>query len=126
MPRAVCLFVLLALVPLGLSASSKSNKKSFTLFEPVQVKNVTLSPGDYQVRWTQMGNNVPVTILQGRKTVVTVPDASVVEQKNLEDTYNVTTNGTLELTKAPNGMESLTKIHFSNVAVTLSPGSVAR
>jgi len=126
MHRAGCLLAILALVPLSLSASSKSNRKSFTLLEPVQVQNVTLSPGNYQVEWTQMGNNVPVTILQGKKTLITVPNASVVQQNNLEDTYNVTTNGTLELAKAPNGMETLTKIHFSKVAVTLPSASVAR
>ena len=119
--------LLTALIPVALWASSKTYKKSFTVTDPVQVQNVTLSPGDYQVTWTQMGNNVPVTILQHKKTIVTVANASVVEQKNPESgTYNVTRNGTLEMKKEPNGTEKLTKIDFSNVAVILTPAASPR
>jgi hypothetical protein len=129
MRRAAGLFALLGLwVPLSLSASasSKANKKSFTVPEPVRVQNVTLPPGDYQVSWTQEGSNVPVAIRQGKKTIVTVANASVEPQKNPENSYNVGTNGALELTKRPDGTEVLTKIYFSNLAVTLPAADVTR
>jgi len=112
--------LLTALIPVALWASSKTYKKSFTVTDPVQVQNVMLSPGHYEVTWTQMGSNVPVTILQHKKPIVTVPNASVVEQKNPENgAYN-------ETLKEPNGTEELTKIGFSDVAVILTPARAAR
>jgi hypothetical protein len=114
----VCLSAFLALcIPISLSASTKTYKKGFTVVDPVQVQNVTLSPGHYEVTWMRMGSNVPVTILQHSKAIVTVPAASVVEQKTPYD------GGALMLTKEPNGAEELTKIEFSKVAVILPPAS---
>jgi hypothetical protein len=86
--------------------------------DPVQLQNVTLLPGDYEVTWTQMGSNVPLTILKDNKAVATV-QASMVKQKG---PYNT---GTLELTKEPNGAEELTRIDFSKVAVILPPANPA-
>jgi hypothetical protein len=112
---------LVLLVPVGLLAAPRTYKKSFRVTDPVQVQNVTLSPGRYQAEWSQMGNNVPVTILRHNKPVVTVPSASVVEEKN----PNVGT--ALDLTKELNGAEELTKIEFSKLAVIIpEPGPVAR
>lgn len=127
MRKTVCFFALLVLlIPAAVWASPNKYKRSFTVNEPVQVENVTLSPGDYEVTWTQMGSNVPVTILRHNKAIVTVPGASVVEQKNPESgTTNVSTSGTLEVTQQPNGAKELTKIDFNNVAVILRPGNQA-
>ena len=73
-----------------------------------------------------MGRNVPVTILKNKKVVVTVAEASVVEQKNQESgAQNITTNGLLETTRQPNGLEQLTKIDFHNVVVILPAASQA-
>ncbi len=121
MRRSMCFAALLALlIPLAVWASPNTHKKSFTLTAPVQVENVTLSPGNYQVAWTQMGSNVPVAILRHKKTIVTVPGASVVEQKNPESgAENVTTHAVLETAQQPNGLQELTKIDFHNVAVIL-------
>ncbi len=127
MRRSMCFAALLALlIPLAVWASPNTHKKSFTLTAPVQVENVTLSPGHYQVAWTQVGSNVPVTILRHNKTIVTVPGASVVEQENPErGAQNITTNGLLETTQQPNGLQELTKIDFHNVAVILPARSQA-
>jgi hypothetical protein len=128
MRRLMCLFVLLAFcVPASLSASTKTYKKGFKIDSPVEVQNVMLAPGHYEVTWTRMGNNVPVTILRDGNPIVTVANASVVEQKNPEGgTYNVNTSGALETAKGPNGANMLTKIDFSNLAIVLAPGSATR
>lgn len=119
MRKLLCSFaVLVVLLPVSLWASSRVNKKGFTVTDPVQVQNVTLLPGHYEVTWTQMGNNVPVTILKGHKTIATLP-ASVVPQSG---PYN---EGTLELRKESNGTEELTKIDFSKIAVILPPANPA-
>ena len=115
MRKLVCSFALLAL-PMALWAAPKVNKKSFTVTDPVQVQNVTLSPGTYELTWTQMGSNVPVTILSHHKAIATVP-ASVVSQTG---PYK---RGTLELKKEPNGAEELMEIDFSKVAVILPPAN---
>jgi len=101
MRRLMFLFVLLAFyIPVTLSASPKTYKKSFTIDSPVEVQNVMLSPGHYEVTWTRMGNNVPVTILRDGNPIVTVANASVAEQNNPEGgTYNVSTSGALETAK---------------------------
>jgi len=128
MRRLMCLFLLLAFyIPVSLSASPKTYKKGFRIDTPVEVQNVMLSPGHYEVAWTQMGNDVRVTILQHGKPIVAVPDASVVKQKNLEaGTYNVATEATLETSKGPTGTETLTKIDFSDLAVILKPAGATR
>ena len=127
MRRLMCFFLLLAFyIPVSLSASPKTYKKGFRIDSPVEVQNVMLSPGHYEVTWTR-GNNVPVTILQHEKPIVAVPDASVVKQKNLEaGTYNVATEATLETSKGPTGTETLTKIDFSDLAVILKPAGATR
>jgi len=58
--------------------------------------------------------------------VVTAANASVVEQKNLENGYNLGTNGTMELVKRPDGTVALAKIYFSKLAVILPTPGVAR
>jgi hypothetical protein len=128
MRKLLCLFALLAFcVPLSLSASSRSSRKSFNVISPVEVQNVTLAPGRYEVTWTKMGDNVPVTILHGGKAVVTVANASVVAQPNPEGgTFNVSTAGALETAQGPNGVTMLTKLDFSDVAVILAPAGAAR
>jgi len=113
--KLVCSFAFFALlVPILSWAAPKENKKSFTIADPVQVQNVTLSPGNYEVTWTQMGDNVPVTILKGHKPIATIT-ASVVNQTG---PYK---QGTLELQTQPNGAQELMKIDFSRVAVILPP-----
>jgi len=117
MRRAVCLFAILAIwVPVSL-ASSKANKKGFTVTDPVQVQSVVLSPGHYEVSWMQMGSNVPVTIYKGHKALVTIPAASVVNQESPYEGNAVVT------TKEPNGALELTGIEFSRIAVMLPAGS---
>jgi len=119
MYKSACLFALLALlIPASLLASTKAYKKSFKVTDPVQVQNVTLSPGHYEVTWMQTGSNVPVTILRDGKEIVTVPAASVVMEKTPYD-------GALDLTIEPNGAEELTKIEFSKLAVILPERSSA-
>ncbi|HVP52117.1 MAG TPA: hypothetical protein VMT05_08420 [Terriglobales bacterium] len=116
MPKWVCLSALLALcIPVSLSASSKVHKKQFKITEPTQVRNVVLAPGHYEVTWTRMGTNVPVTIYRHKKIVVAVPDASVVEE---ETPYNT---GALVTEKNLNGAQELKEIEFSKVAVMLPP-----
>jgi hypothetical protein len=128
MRKSVCLVALLAFsIPVSLSASSKAHKKSFRIESTLQVQSVTLSPGNYELSWTTVGNNVPVTILHDGKPMVTVANASVLRQANPESgTYNVATNGALETAQGPNGTVLLTKVDFRDIAVILTPASVAR
>jgi hypothetical protein len=63
------------------SSAFASNKGKLHLAEAAQVNGQQLAPGDYQIQWDGTGNNVDLSIAQGKK-VVAKTAAKVVELPN--------------------------------------------
>ena len=83
--RLVALVVLCFLM--SLSAVAKDQEKnhgSMSLAEPAQMGSTLLKPGDYKLVWDGNGPDVNVQIMQGRKTVATVPAKLVQREKASE------------------------------------------
>ena len=94
------------------SANAKSETKSFTLLETAQVGSVQLAPGDYKVSFNTTGDNVPVTILRGHKTVATA-QANIVAADN-------SNNPGVAVEKDSSGQPQLTTIMLPRNTVKLS------
>src|SRR5258706_14248377 len=74
--------VVLALaVMVTTSAFAGSNKGSLHLSEAAQVNGQSVPAGDYQLRWEGTGENVEVSVMQGKKVVTKTP-AKVIEMKD--------------------------------------------
>ena len=56
-----------------LFAAGDSNKGSLQTLSPVTVNGTNLPAGDYAVRWEGSGSNVQMSILKGKKVVLTTP-----------------------------------------------------
>ena len=105
--------ILLLLPVLALAAdkattTSKPETKSFTLNDSVQMGSVQLAPGDYKVSFNSTGNNVPVTILKGKKTVATL-QANIVPAQNNALGVGLQDNSS--------GKKELTEIELPNLTV---------
>jgi hypothetical protein len=79
----------LMLLPATTFAKDKSkdkdkNEGTLMLSSPVQVGSTMLEPGTYKVEWQNSGSTANVDILQGNKTVATVP-ATVVSYTDSQD-----------------------------------------
>ena len=105
---------LLALGLLGSSAAfaRESNKTTLNLYEKVTVNGTTLNPGKYTVDWEGTGADVKVNILQGKRTIATVP-AHVTEQptSNANSAYGSSTQ--------PDGTRTLTTIFVGGQRTSL-------
>jgi len=64
--------------------AGSSNKGSLHLSDAAQINGQAVPAGDYQLRWEGTGENVEVSVMQGKK-VVTKTSAKVIEVK---DTFN--------------------------------------
>ena len=65
-------------------AGSSSSKGSLHLSDAAQVNGQAIPAGDYQLRWEGTGENVEVSVMQGKK-VVTKTAAKLVEVKDKFD-----------------------------------------
>ena len=108
--------LLLGLALMLATSAFASNKGSMQLQEPVTVGSQQLPPGDYQVKWEGSGPNVEVSILKGKKVVVTSP-ARIVElgQSSGYDSAVVRKND--------DGSRTLSEIRFSGKKYGLALGS---
>jgi hypothetical protein len=105
------------LLPLSVLAADKSeHHENFTLNDAVQIGNTQLKPGNYKAEWSGNGPTVQVQILQGKKTVATVP-AQVVENKQASPYNDVIVKPTTGNTK------TIDEIDFANKkeALKLTP-----
>jgi len=93
------------LLPLGAFAKDSKEGK-FTISEPVQVGSTQLKPGDYKVEWDGSGDSVNVKIMQGKKTVATVPGKIVNHDQAAP--YNAV------VLKGASGQRSINEIDFGN------------
>jgi hypothetical protein len=78
MKKLICV-VMIALFSLSAFAAGTSGKGSMNLTSPAQLAGKQLSAGDYKLQWSGEGNDVKVTVLSGKKEVVTAT-AKVVER----------------------------------------------
>jgi len=97
------------------AATAKSETKSFTLLENAQVGNVQLAPGDYKVSFNGNGDNVPVTIMKGHKTIATA-QADIAQADN-------TINPGVTVQKDSSGQPQLTAILLPHTTVKLTGGA---
>jgi len=97
------------------AANAKSETKSFTLLENAQVGNVQLAPGDYKVSFNGNGDNVPVTIMKGHKTLATA-QANIVQADN-------SINPGVTVEKDSSGQPQLTAIQLPHATLKLSGGA---
>jgi hypothetical protein len=65
-------------------AGSSGNKGSLHLSDAAQINGQAVPAGDYQLRWEGTGDNVEVSVMQGKKVVTKAP-AKVVEVKDKFD-----------------------------------------
>jgi len=75
--KRATLFSLVLLMPLWTFASSKNSAK-VTFESNVMLGDTQIPAGDYRVQWEGNGTSVKVSILQGKKVIVTAP-ATLVE-----------------------------------------------
>lgn len=108
--------LLLGLLLLLATSVFAANKGSLQVSDPVMVSGAQLAPGDYTVKWEGSGPSVEVSILQGRKTVATVP-ARLVDLSKSSD------NSAAVLKKNADGSKSLSEIRFSGKKYALAIGA---
>jgi hypothetical protein len=85
--------------------AGEANKATIETSQTLNVDGTTLNPGNYRVEWDGTGPNVQVKILQGKKTVATVPAHLEQQQnKNVANAY-----GSM---KGPDGTQQLTAIYI--------------
>jgi hypothetical protein len=68
-----------------------ANSGSLTLSEPAQLNGKQLKSGDYKVKWEGTGQDVQVSILQGKNVVASAP-AKLMEAANKESGNSVVLN----------------------------------
>ena len=109
---ALCAFALT--LTLASTAFAASNSGSMTIAQPVQINGVQLAAGDYQVKWQGSGDNMTVSILQGRKVMATAP-AHLVEVKKAGNNSYLAVAG-------DNGAIKITELRFAGKTQALDIG----
>ncbi|HZQ21763.1 MAG TPA: hypothetical protein VFA89_03100 [Terriglobales bacterium] len=108
--------LLLGLAVLLTTVAFASNKGSFNLADLTVVNGQKLPPGDYKVEWDGNGPNVQLNIVQGKKTVTTVP-AHVVDLKEPASTNSAVVR------KNDDGTRSLSEIRLHGKKFAFALGS---
>lgn len=79
MKKIVCCVMLIGMF--ALSAFAASGTAKLKLMSPGLIAGKQLTAGDYKMTWTGEGNDVQVTIVSGKNTVLTAP-AKLIEMAN--------------------------------------------
>lgn len=91
------------------------NKGSVQLMHPTQVAGKQLPAGSYQLKWDGSGNEVQLSILQGKKEVASTSARVVqIESPSANDNALVTVNA--------DGTRSLSQIRFRGKTFALDLG----
>ena len=103
-------FTRVALVAMTLmlasSAFAASNTGSMNLTQPAQINGVQLAPGEYRVTWAGTGDNVTLTILQGKKTVATA-------QAHIRELSKAYGNDGFLSTPSDKGAQTIAELRFA-------------
>ncbi|MGA8154082.1 MAG: hypothetical protein WB952_24235 [Terriglobales bacterium] len=102
------------LLATSLFAAGDTNKGSLETLSAVSVNGTNLPAGDYSVKWEGTGSNVQMSILKGKKVVVTAP-ARIVELSTppAMDSAVVTSD---------NGTRTLSEVRFGGKKYALQIG----
>ena len=97
-----------------LFAAGDSNKGSLQTLSAVTVNGTNLPAGEYAVRWEGSGSNVQMSILKGKKVVLTTP-AHLVELGTPATTDSA-------VVKNDNGNRMLSEVRFGGKKYALQIG----
>jgi hypothetical protein len=106
------------LMTVGAFAAS-ANKGSLQLMDPVTLNGTQLKAGDYSLQWDGTGNNVQLSVLQGKKIVATTPAQLITLEQSAS-------NGAAIVKNNADGSRSLSEIRFGGKKYALSIGGDAQ
>ena len=92
-----------------------ADKGKLQVFNPVTVNGTTLKAGEYKLAWTGTGNNVELSIMQGKNVLAKVP-AHVV------DLNAPSANDAAIVTNGDNGTKALAGVRFEGKKFALELG----
>jgi hypothetical protein len=95
------------------SAAFAGEKASVKLYDDVKVNGKTLTPGKYDLSWEGSGNNVQLSIHQGKETIATVP-------VQIATTNSAPTSTGYSTKKEDDGSRSLTNVFFAGKKYSLN------
>jgi hypothetical protein len=108
--------LLLGLAVLLATAAFASNRGSLNLADSTMVNGQKLAAGDYKVTWDGTGPNVQLNIMQGKKTIATVP-AHMVDLKEAASANSAVVH------KNDDGSKTLSEIRLSGKKFAFAVGS---
>jgi hypothetical protein len=97
--------LVLACAVLLATSAFAANKGSFELMHPTKIAGTELAAGAYKVQWEGSGNEIQLSILQGKKQVAST-NARIVQ------TQSASPNNSAFVTVNPDGSRSLSQIRF--------------
>jgi hypothetical protein len=93
-----------------------ANKGSLQLMDPVTVNGKQLAAGEYSLQWDGSGNNVQLSVLQGKRVVATTAAQLI----SLDRSPN---NGAAIIKSNADGSKSLTEVRFGGKKYALAIAS---
>ena len=97
------------------TAAFAGEKATVKLYEDVKLNGKTITPGKYDVEWTGTGDQVQLSIRQGKETVATVPaKLNPVKAATVSTGYSTKSEG--------DGSKSLTSVFVAGKKYTLELG----
>jgi len=118
MSRNLLILAGASLLAAGSAVAARAARGTLHLYESLNVQGQQLPPGDYEVEWNGEGPKVELNIINGKKTVASVP-AQVV---TLNEKYP--TDGYASK-QSEDGTSSLTEIFFHGKNYELRLGNQA-
>jgi hypothetical protein len=98
--------------------AANANKGSLQLMDSVTLNGQQLKAGEYSLQWDGTGNNVQLSVMQGKKVVVTTPAQLI----NLEKSP---ANGAAIIKNNADGTKTLAEVRFGGKKYALAIGTDA-
>jgi hypothetical protein len=95
--------------------AASANKGSLQLMDSVTLNGKQLAAGEYSLQWDGSGNNVQLSVMQGKKLVVTTPAQLI----NLEKSPS---NGAAIIKSNTDGTKALAEVRFGGKKYALAIG----
>lgn len=109
---------LLVVALLLVSSAFAANKASIVLSDDTVVGGKTLSAGRYTVKWEGQGQNVDLSVVQGREVLVKT-------SARLTDLPKVSAGSSIQTMTKPDGTRTLSRIDFGGKKFSLELGEPA-
>lgn len=97
------------------SAFAAANKASVVISHDTVVGGTTLSAGQYNLKWEGQGQNVDLSVTQGKQVIVKTP-------ARLLDLSSASPSDSIETKENSNGTRTLSKIKFGGKKYALEIG----